>query len=570
MVGDALTDIHNSYSKGSVDFNGGGIQSGRPYMVGGLAGMLMASTNNSYSETAVSVHNYHASNLITGLDSGGMVGGLAGAWYNIALNGDYDTFPTQVTNAFSVSPLSLSNAGDNVIINGLVGFAPEVGDGGYITNSYYDATRTGQSSCTVGVYGSLPDGTDCYVVNENNSQPDYFKKNHTNAPLDQWDFTSIWRTACDYPDFVGAGCGGTSGGGGDTGGGGASQGSGSGGKKSSPVKAGSKATQKPAGNTAVTAVTEPTPVASTDGRTQTKVPLRLPQSKKARTLASSIAVVIEPISPIMARAITYSLLLLILGLAAYYGYISYREYERRKTIKEEIDRSRKAQLARSAYLESAALSMNSSLMIMRNGVQSMVNRQQIAPEVSSAVSSRLTNLTTHFQRLLSSAKNYSVQHAPVIGQADDTSIPSILTRPIVWLPVAVVTVLMALANYVFVQGDKYTVSPANAVMQLTLLGLCGIALAASVFYKRRLWRELKQAEGELLSERQHFEQQTSSIAAANLELSRDSTELSETVMQVANQPGGHEITDAYQKLTETLDTLEKTPQTILPGQQLTQ
>src|SRR5690606_6378434 len=47
--------------------------------------------------------------------------------------------------------------------------------------------------------------TSCVPINTDGQQPDYFKNNNTNAPLDQWDFNNIWRTeATDYPTFVGS------------------------------------------------------------------------------------------------------------------------------------------------------------------------------------------------------------------------------------------------------------------------------------------------------------------------------------------------------------------------------
>ena len=88
-------------------------------------------------------------------------------------------------------------------------------EGDNISNNYYDTTTSSLGQC-VGQYldydpvtdissnKSIPSGF-CHPINTDGSQPNYFKNNSTNPPLNQWNFSTIWKTNCtNYPDFVGS------------------------------------------------------------------------------------------------------------------------------------------------------------------------------------------------------------------------------------------------------------------------------------------------------------------------------------------------------------------------------
>jgi hypothetical protein len=91
-----------------------------------------------------------------------------------------------------------------------------------VTNNYFDKTRTTLENCgtildlslavvvdqDVSLEQSINDtligNEDCHGANQGDAQPGYFKDNHVNAPLNQWNFDTIWRTNVDgYPTFVG-------------------------------------------------------------------------------------------------------------------------------------------------------------------------------------------------------------------------------------------------------------------------------------------------------------------------------------------------------------------------------
>ena len=110
------------------------------------------------------------------------VGGLAGRL----------TSATGISNNFSVSEVIPKNF---YATGGLVGREKVE----YPTN-YYDATRTNQDHCS-GVHIGGTNEETCTAVNVSGSEPDYFKNNSTNAPLDTWDFTNTWETTTGYPEL---------------------------------------------------------------------------------------------------------------------------------------------------------------------------------------------------------------------------------------------------------------------------------------------------------------------------------------------------------------------------------
>ncbi len=134
--------------------------------VGGMSGRV---NDSAY------VHAYASGSVTaTGSNVGGFAGGLDDG---------------VITDSFSVGSVSGFTAG------GFVGVT-NAGLPGDIISSYWDVSRSGQADCV----GDLQITVDCTGVNVSNAAPNYFFNNHTNAPLNHWDFSTIWRTnATSYP-----------------------------------------------------------------------------------------------------------------------------------------------------------------------------------------------------------------------------------------------------------------------------------------------------------------------------------------------------------------------------------
>jgi hypothetical protein len=199
LVG-AMSDaeISKSYAAGNVKGGTGGND------IGGLVGTLInaSSLSDVYSTANVSTTN--------GSRVGGLVGTLGnGNAPNPVITRAYATGFVMTTSgdrigglgglsmgetykSFAVGSVSSPSASD---IGGLFGIHSEI-DGGIVGQNAFDVTSTGQVDC----WSSCSSyGTDTLAVNTSGTEPDYFKNNTTNTPLDTWDFATVWYKTASYP-----------------------------------------------------------------------------------------------------------------------------------------------------------------------------------------------------------------------------------------------------------------------------------------------------------------------------------------------------------------------------------
>lgn len=159
------------------------------YDVGGLIGRV-ESDSDGYSDTNMNViiqRAYAIGDVAISAsydDVGGLIGSIQDLYYA------QDTI--RLENTFAAGAVS----GQGNYIGGLVGYynvdAAQISS----NNNYFD-TNGGALDCNDDATGDpIPN---CTGINEA-SQPNYFKGNSSNSPLNNWDFTSVWQAnANDYP-----------------------------------------------------------------------------------------------------------------------------------------------------------------------------------------------------------------------------------------------------------------------------------------------------------------------------------------------------------------------------------
>ncbi|MEK7625930.1 MAG: choice-of-anchor U domain-containing protein [Patescibacteria group bacterium] len=161
-VGGLAGDLWDSGTSITDSFSSGTFNSGTPYAAGITAGNFSGTINRVYSGMTFNTgSNYN----------GGLVG----------------VSQTPISNSFSAVTRTGSGGSYNAVIGS--------DSGGTSTNNYFDITTNGTSTCGV--------GSGCTGVNSGNSNPNYFKNNSTNAPLNSWDFTNVWQTTSGYPTLRG-------------------------------------------------------------------------------------------------------------------------------------------------------------------------------------------------------------------------------------------------------------------------------------------------------------------------------------------------------------------------------
>lgn len=169
-------NIENNYMSGNVSYNGNA--------VGGIAGSIQIYNGHATesSTTTINVRKNYSSGSVGTDDNyaGGLVGSLPAV--------DNTTTFINLDNSFALANISATGG----LAGGLVGINNASGseDSASTIGLYYDIYGTGQSECNTG-----PALANCTGVNDGNSQPDYFRSNTVNAPLNTWDFSSVWGTS---------------------------------------------------------------------------------------------------------------------------------------------------------------------------------------------------------------------------------------------------------------------------------------------------------------------------------------------------------------------------------------
>ena len=545
------TSINNSYSRGSITTTGG------PIATGGIIahGIQGNSLTKSYTITEFN-QTENRDNPVQLIDeqSGGIVGI---AHSDIVLQDVFDAGSIQ------------SNIGASGLIGSIYQGNILPGTQGVVANNYYDSSKTSYADCAGssldldnGAAGSSPEGV-CEPVNQSSSQPSYFFNNKTNPPLNQWNFASIWKTTCQYPNFVGqTNCSPTN--------------------PTDPENptdptdpsnpTNPEDPSNPGGGGGTTTPTIP------DSETDSSSNPAIPPATSDRPLTTNLFIqgaslgplqrLVEAIPGSVARSIPWTLLLLLIALSLYYLYMAYLEEERRKALRNLIARFKSTQQARASYLDITSHYVNTPLSVMQGTVQVLASKKAINEELNMAATTQLDKLSKAVQSLLAQAQQTSTSQNAVATSLERTTITSIIGKPYVWVPLAVSYTLAVLANVIFIQADKYEASTINIAAQIGVAIVGLLAIVSSVYY----WQRMKQAK-RLMSdqvelEKQYAYQQSEFIGSAYEALSADLTALNVLGKTIVEHPQGKPFAEALTKLEQTLFKLETVGQLArnVPGQ----
>lgn len=176
---DVVAGIHDSYTWGSITAPDGSD-------VGGLIGYV-ANSSNGDADTTFSVENsYSWMDVTADSDVGGLIG------YVSEIDYEDGTYGYELRNSFYAGTLD-GNQDTGIIIGSYTDYEEE-----YSTltfdNVWYDANKIDDYDCV-----SNMSVDECNAANSDGSQPNYFINNKTSAPMDEWNFDTIWRTNAGTP-----------------------------------------------------------------------------------------------------------------------------------------------------------------------------------------------------------------------------------------------------------------------------------------------------------------------------------------------------------------------------------
>jgi hypothetical protein len=166
----SLLIVRNAYSKSDVSV----IDADH---AGGIAGNVELNSDDQDAVTKITLENvYTLGDISANSEIGGFFGDISG------LDSGEEI---EIINSFTQASLTSGNA---LEIHAIVGEDDFIDGEIFILDGvYFDQTVTGQSQA---IYEDDYEGS--FAVNTDGSQGEYFFGNSINAPMDEWDFATVW------------------------------------------------------------------------------------------------------------------------------------------------------------------------------------------------------------------------------------------------------------------------------------------------------------------------------------------------------------------------------------------
>ncbi len=339
----------------------------------------------------------------------------------------------------------------------------------------------------------------CTAVNEGNAQPNYFINNKTNAPLNNWDFTNVWRTRPNqYPTFV-AGV----------------------------------STNDPEGpEDPGSPVTPSTPTSSTNTvNPQTRTTVRdilqnlISPNGRLNTNDSRVKgiwTIFANVPPVIAKSIPYLLILMLLFLAAMYARQALREYRQLSEYHNSAVRVASAKDAVNSYLAITTHYLNTPVAIMNGALELLTSLNKISAARADTLRIKLKKFSEDVSRLLAANQ---VSSAGSVNRSKEVEhpLPSPVTAKAVWVPASVAFALLVIANVIFIFANVFDRSPLRITIEFGLF-LLGILLVALSYRYRNYLEQAKiltleqlTIESSLYKKREAFIPEATKIIGDNFE-----------------------------------------------------
>ncbi len=178
---DIYQGITDSYSWGAIVAND-------KNRVGGLVGYIESEVDEGEGiDVAFTVANsYSWMDITANDDTGGLIGAIggvddAGGTYSYALRDSF--FAGTINSDASAGSIIGYYYDDEEALSALT-----------FDSVWYDADKVGDYECVSNMVMG-----ECGAVNADGTQPSYFFNNTTNAPMDEWNFATIWTVNTDTP-----------------------------------------------------------------------------------------------------------------------------------------------------------------------------------------------------------------------------------------------------------------------------------------------------------------------------------------------------------------------------------
>ncbi len=320
--------------------------------------------------------------------------------------------------------------------------------------------------------------TACQFVNDGNTQPRYFIQNNTNAPMNTWDFNSVWVIKKnDYPKFVAG------------------------------VETGvPNVTPPPA--------PKPPTVATTPSRRDAEQLLGRIEQERARQRLNSdklnwLQRLLNRIPPLLARSIPYLLILAVLVLAARYAKQALAQYRQLTSFHKSLMRLINTKSAIDDYLAITTHYLNTPVAVMSGAVELMQSLKKITAANAAKLTARIKQFTDDSQALQTANQVSSAEAANTTRPLEKKQ-KNPLKDKTIWIPSAIALGLMVVANLLFVYAKVYNTSIVRMIIEFGCLALAVYLLVLSYRYResfeisKELTRTQLALESKLYLKRKEF------------------------------------------------------------------
>jgi len=479
---------------------------------------------------------------------------------NVTDLNEFVTKPQTIRNVFSASQLSISEGTITAGLSGLT-ISPvgaitgdNVSESNIIstTNNYFDRSTITVNDCvgpagspydTVnGVYGSFyfPDASDnntldsdlpndwastyidpvvkrpaCNIVNVNNSQPNYFINNKSNAPLTSWNFNGLWYTQKkDYPKFV----------------------------------AGAVSPENPSpGPTAPkppvppTIITPPTEITSSFTNPTTVGYVRNIAKKLGRVNADpqrvkGLKVLIASVPPFIAQSLPYLFILLLLLLAALYSWQALRQYNELSMYRKSLARVIATKESVDNFLAITTHYLNTPIAIMGGAVELLVSLKKISKEKADMLTVAIKKNADDAAQLLVANQVSGAESTSDLKQLGEKQTNPLFKRE-VWVPALISLSLIVLANIMFMYAEVFSRSRIRIGIEVLLFTLSLALVVLAYRYRdlledtKRIAREQLRIEKELYEKRSTFIPKAAAAVGSNVTAIRNASAGLRTIPQ---------------------------------------
>lgn len=176
---DLVQGISDSYTWGTIT-------AAESNNVGGLIGYIDQDSEDDADMTFAIDNSYSWMDITASAGVGGLIG------YIEDIDDEGGTYSYEVNNSFYAG--TLDSESDTGIIIGYYDDYEEEYSTLSFDNVWYDASKVDGYDCV----GNMS-VDECHAANSDGSQPNYFINNKTNAPMNEWNFTTIWKTQAGTP-----------------------------------------------------------------------------------------------------------------------------------------------------------------------------------------------------------------------------------------------------------------------------------------------------------------------------------------------------------------------------------